>query len=49
MNKGDFVAVIGRSGSGKTTLLNVVAGLDRPNSGHIFIEGEDVAAMTTDS
>jgi ABC-type lipoprotein export system ATPase subunit len=45
VNKGDFVAVIGRSGSGKTTLLNVVAGLDRPDSGHIFIEGEDVAAM----
>jgi ABC-type lipoprotein export system ATPase subunit len=45
VNKGDFVAVIGRSGSGKTTLLNVVAGLDRPSSGHIYIEGEDVAAM----
>jgi putative ABC transport system ATP-binding protein len=43
---GDFLAVIGRSGSGKTTLLNVVAGLDRPDSGHILIEGEDVAAMS---
>jgi len=45
VNKGDFVAVIGRSGSGKTTLLNVVAGLDHPDTGHIFIEGDDVAAM----
>src|SRR3954468_13183052 len=45
VNKGDFVAVIGRSGSGKTTLLNVVAGLDRPDSGHIFIEGADIATM----
>ncbi len=46
VNKGDFVAIIGRSGSGKTTLLNVVAGLDRPSSGHVFIEGADVATMT---
>ena len=46
VNKGDFVAVIGRSGSGKTTLLNVIAGLDRPSQGHVFIEGEDVATMT---
>jgi putative ABC transport system ATP-binding protein len=45
VNKGDFVAVIGRSGSGKTTLLNVVAGLDRPDTGHIFIDGDDVATM----
>ncbi len=40
------MAIIGRSGSGKTTLLNVVAGLDRPSSGHVFIEGDDVATMT---
>jgi putative ABC transport system ATP-binding protein len=46
VNKGDFVAVIGRSGSGKTTLLNVVAGLDRPDTGHIFIDGSDVATMS---
>ncbi len=46
VNRGDFVAIIGRSGSGKTTLLNVIAGLDRPSKGHVFIEGEDVARMS---
>jgi putative ABC transport system ATP-binding protein len=46
VNQGDFVAVIGRSGSGKTTLLNVVAGLDRPSEGHVFIDDGDVATMT---
>jgi putative ABC transport system ATP-binding protein len=44
--RGDFVAVIGRSGSGKTTLLNMIAGLDKPSSGHVYIEGQDVAAMS---
>lgn len=43
--RGDFLAVIGRSGSGKTTLLNVIAGLDRPTSGHVYIEGQDVSTM----
>ena len=46
VNKGDFLAIIGRSGSGKTTLLNVIAGLDRPNTGHVFIERADVAMMS---
>src|SRR3972149_256003 len=45
VNRGDFVAVIGRSGSGKTTLLNIIAGLDRPTQGRILIDGEDVSAM----
>ncbi|HEU0074754.1 MAG TPA: ABC transporter ATP-binding protein [Dehalococcoidia bacterium] len=43
---GEFLAVIGRSGSGKTTLLNVIAGLDRASSGHVYIGGEDVSAMS---
>jgi putative ABC transport system ATP-binding protein len=46
VQRGDFVAVIGRSGSGKTTLLNVIAGLDRPSQGHVYIDGADVAAMS---
>ena len=46
VGRGDFVAVIGRSGSGKTTLLNVIAGLDRPTSGQVLIDGLEVSAMT---
>jgi putative ABC transport system ATP-binding protein len=46
VNKGDFVAVIGRSGSGKTTLLNVIAGLDKPTSGRIVIDGQEVSSMS---
>jgi putative ABC transport system ATP-binding protein len=46
VQSGEFVAVIGRSGSGKTTLLNVIAGLDRADSGHVYIEGHDVSAMS---
>src|SRR5690606_24052682 len=42
---GEFVAVIGRSGSGKTTLLNMLAGLDKPTSGRVLVEGADVSAM----
>ena len=45
VTRGEFVAVIGRSGSGKTTLLNIIAGLDRATSGHVYIGGEDVSAM----
>jgi putative ABC transport system ATP-binding protein len=45
VNVGEFVAIIGRSGSGKTTLLNVIAGLDRASSGHVYIGGQDVSAM----
>jgi putative ABC transport system ATP-binding protein len=46
VDRGDFLAIIGRSGSGKTTLLNLVAGLDRPTHGHVFIEGQDVSEMS---
>ncbi len=46
VERGDFVAVIGRSGSGKTTLLNMVAGLDKPTSGRVLIDGQDVSAMS---
>jgi putative ABC transport system ATP-binding protein len=42
---GEAVAVMGPSGSGKSTLLNMVAGLDRPASGTVEVDGEDVTAM----
>jgi len=40
VNRGEFVAVIGKSGSGKSTLINLITGIDRPTSGEIIIGGE---------
>ncbi|MGD9315873.1 MAG: ABC transporter ATP-binding protein [Anaerolineae bacterium] len=45
VERGRFVALRGRSGSGKTTLLNCIGGLDRPTSGLVWLEGQDVTAM----
>lgn len=42
VNKGDFVAIIGPSGSGKSTLLHLIGGVDRPTSGKVFIENNDI-------
>ena len=39
---GEFLAIVGRSGSGKTTLLNLIAGLDKPDSGSVLVAGEDI-------
>jgi ABC-type lipoprotein export system ATPase subunit len=47
--EGQFIAVVGRSGSGKTTLLNVMAGLDKPTSGDILIQGSNMTAMDENS
>ena len=45
MDAGEIVALCGKSGSGKTTLLNLIAGLDRPSSGRIFVEGRDLREL----
>ncbi len=45
MEGGKFYALMGPSGSGKTTMLNLVGGLDRPDSGHVAVAGEDVGAL----
>jgi putative ABC transport system ATP-binding protein len=43
---GEFVALMGPSGSGKTTLLNLIAGIDRPTSGQVVVNGTDVGALS---
>lgn len=42
IERGRFTAVIGKSGSGKSTLLHMIGGLDRPDSGKVFVDGEDI-------
>jgi putative ABC transport system ATP-binding protein len=41
--EGDFLALMGPSGSGKTTLLNLIAGIDRPTSGRIVVDGKEIS------
>ncbi len=46
VEQGEFVAVIGKSGSGKSTLLNMIAGIDRPTSGEVVINGSAIHLMS---
>ena len=46
VEEGEYVAVMGESGSGKTTLLNILAALDRPTRGHVFLEGKDLSGIS---
>lgn len=49
LSPGEFVAVMGESGVGKSTLLNLIAGLDQADSGHVAIDGQDLAALDDDA
>ena len=44
--EGDFIALMGPSGSGKSTLLNLIAGIDKPDSGELLVGGEDITKLS---
>jgi putative ABC transport system ATP-binding protein len=46
--KGQFIAIAAPSGSGKSTLLNIMAALDRPTKGNVYIEGQNIATLSDD-
>lgn len=48
VHKGEFVAIIGASGSGKSTLLHILGGIDRPTSGTVYVDGQNVYAQSED-
>ena len=45
VERGEFVAVVGRSGSGKSTLLRILASFDKPDEGKVYVEGEEISGL----
>lgn len=48
VEQGEFVVIVGSSGSGKSTLLHLLGGVDRPTSGKVYIQGEDIYSLNSD-
>ena len=48
IDEGEFVAIVGKSGSGKSTLMNIIGALDKPTSGHYYLNGRDTSNMSED-
>ena len=48
IDRGEMVALMGASGSGKTTLMNILGCLDRPTSGHYWLDGQEVSRLSSD-
>ena len=49
LGQGEYIAVMGESGIGKSTLLNLIAGLERPDAGHVSLNGTDLGALDDDA
>jgi putative ABC transport system ATP-binding protein len=44
--RGQITSILGKSGSGKSTLLNLISGIDAPDSGHVWVDGQDLTALS---